>query len=332
MTVCCGSLLARTGLRAAAMLLVVSPLAAGAADMRPVLDLDFPDPFVMPVPDGLIAYATNTRRGGERLNVQMSRSSDGVHWSTPVDAMPVAPRWARTGEPDIWAPEVLRIGETYVLYFSARNATLTRPDGLTLCVGAAVADRPEGPFRAMPAPLTCGGPEGVIDASPFADGADLWLYVKTDGNCCHARVRFLAQRLSPDGLHLRGHATSIAGLASDHAWEGNVIEAPEMRRHEGQLQMFFSANNFADARYAVGFARCASPSGPCEQAPENPILASRAELVGPGHACVFDWRGQSWMAFAAWREAAPRYRAMYIALITWEGDVPRVGTAEAPKH
>lgn len=226
----------------------------------------------------------------------------------------------------------MRVGETYVLHFSARHATITRPDGLTLCVGAAVADRPEGPFRAMPAPLTCGGAEGVIDASPFADGDDRWLYMKTDGNCCHARVRFLAQRLSPDGLRLRGRATSIAGLASDRTWEGNVVEAPEMRRHKGQLAMFFAANNYADARYAVGFARCASPSGPCEQARENPILASRAGLIGPGHECVFDWRGQSWMAFAAWREGAPRYRAMYIAPMGWEAGVPRVRIAEAPAH
>lgn len=318
------------GAFAAAMVACAPVSVASAAAIAPVLDLDFPDPFVLPVGDGLVAYATNTVRGGARLNVQMSRSTDGAHWSTPVDAMPVAPRWAHPGEPDIWAPEVLRVGEHYVLYFSARHATITRPGGLTLCVGAAVADRPQGPFRALPAPLTCGGAEGVIDASPFADGDDLWLYVKTDGNCCHARVRFLAQRLSPDGLHLRGRVTAIGGIAADRAWEGSVIEAPEMRRHAGQLELFFAANNYADAHYAVGFARCASPSGPCEQARENPILASRAGLTGPGHECVFEWHGRSWMAFAAWRDEVPRYRAMYMAPITWEADVPHVQIASEP--
>jgi hypothetical protein len=44
----------------------------------PVLDLDFPDPFVLATTTGPHAYATDTRRESQRLNVRISRSSNGV--------------------------------------------------------------------------------------------------------------------------------------------------------------------------------------------------------------------------------------------------------------
>ena len=125
--------------------------------------------------------------------------------------MPVPPRWALPGRPDIWAPEALRIGDRYIVYFSARHARLRRPDGLKLCVGAAVANRPEGPFVPQPEPLTCGGADGTIDPSPMRDGHDLWLYTKTDGNCCHVPTTVIAQRLSSNGLGLLGSPTTVCG-------------------------------------------------------------------------------------------------------------------------
>jgi beta-xylosidase len=296
---------------------------------RPVLDMDFPDPFVLATDEGLFAYATNTSRGGRRLNVQASRSSDGRSWAHPWDAMPQAPAWARRPEPDIWAPEASRIGDRYVLYFSARHATRRRPDGLTLCVGAAVSDRPEGPFTPQPAPLTCGGQHGVIDASPFRDGADLWLYVKTDGNCCRTPIRFEALRLSPDGLAIVGDPTVIEGVTNDAAWEGQVVEAPQMVRHDGRYWLFYSGADYGGRAYAAGYALCDGPAGPCRDAPRNPILASTPGLrglVGPGHPSLFQRDGQDWIAYHGWRRPLTDgrwgYRALYLDRVDWSSGAP----------
>ena len=298
--------------------------ATAARAASPVLDREFADPFVLATPRGLVAYATNTERDGRPIHVQMSTSRDGRHWSVPAEAMPRAPRWSLARRPDIWAPEAIRIGDRYILYFSARHATRTRPDGRTLCVGAAVADRPQGPFIAQPEPLTCGGAHGVIDASPLRDGKDLWLYVKTDGNCCRTRTTVVAQRLSADGLGLVGAPTTLSGVTNDARWEGAVIEAPEMRRHAGQLYLFFAGGAYDHDDYALGYARCDTPTGPCHAAPENPILRTRPGLFGPGHGCVFDWRGRTWLAVAAWRNGPRRYRAMYLAPIEWVRGRPLV--------
>ena len=301
-------------------------LAAGSAHAStPVLDINFPDPLVLPVDGGLVAYSTNGSPNGKRLHIPFSRSSDGKSWSAPVDAMPETPRWARSDSPDIWAPEVIKIGDTYVMYFSARHKVRKRPDGLTLCVGAAVADRPEGPFKPQSAPLTCGGEVGAIDASPFRDGDDLWLYVKTDGNCCGLPIGIIAQRLTPDGLKLAGKPALVEGVTNDQAWEGQVVEGEQMIKHDGKYYMIYAANDYGSAKYATGYAMCAGPVGPCYDAPENPILKSAPDLVGPGHQSVFDFQGRTWIAYHAWRninDPHNRYRAMDVSPLDWVNGKP----------
>ncbi len=303
--------------------LALSAVAALAAS-GPVLDVDFADPHVM-LDDGVVyAYATNAQRGFGWLNVQVSQSSDGETWSKPVEAMPGVPAWSRREQPDIWAPEVMKIGGRYVLYFSARHATRRRPDGLTLCVGAAIADKPAGPFVPLAEPLTCGGEHGVIDASPFRDGKDLWLYVKTDGNCCRTPIQIRAQRLSPDGLSLVGEAVAVEGLTNDKPWEGGVIEAQQMVKHGGGYWMFYTGNDYGGGNYAMGYAQCDGPTGPCRDSARNPILKSDKGLVGPGHQSVFQVGEDTWIAFHGWRTAAgrPRYRALYLRQLTWTPEGP----------
>lgn len=306
---------------------------AQTTHQRPVLDQEFADPFVLPVDDGLVAYSTNVRKRGRGTNVQMSTSTDGRTWSPPRDAMPMRPAWVLQSRPDIWAPEAIQIGERYVLYFSARHATRQRPDGLTLCVGSATSDTPEGPFIPQAEPLTCGGPLGVIDASPFRDGDDLWLYVKSDGNCCRTPITIVAQRLSSDGLALQGEPATIAGLSNDAPWEGRVVEAQQMVVHDGRYLMFYAANDYGGRDYATGYAVCDGPMGPCRDAPENPILKSTAGLqglVGPGHQSIFDWQGRTWIAFHGWRRPLTDgrwgYRALYVSPLSWVDGRPAIGS------
>lgn len=60
-----------------------------------------------------------------------------------------------------------------------------------------------------------------------------------------------------------------------------------------------------DSYYAVGYALCESPLGPCRDAAENPILASDMSrfplVIGPGHLTVFsDDAGESWVVYHVW--------------------------------
>lgn len=283
---------------------------------------DFPDPFVLADQGAYYAYATNA----QGRHVQLARSSDLHAWSAQPDAMPTLARWVRTGSPNVWAPEVAHIGSSYVLYYTAHDDASGRQ-----CVGAAVSAAPSGPFvDNANAPLVCQVEEGgTIDPSPLASGGKLYLYFKSDGNCCHLPTRIYAQELRADGLAVVG--SPVALLTNERTWEGAVIEAPTMFAKDGRFLLFYSANDYAGAAYATGYAVCSGPLGPCERAPDSPILVSRAtepKLIGPGHQAVFQVGDQTWIAYHAWEELAGgaqgNRRFMYIDKLDWVDGRPVV--------
>ena len=312
----------------------------------PVYRTNFPDPFILPNGAEFLAYATNAERG--QANVQMARSSNLIDWE-PVrsgaelhDAMPDLPPWAREGW--TWAPEVLRHGNGYLLYFTAKE----RRSGLQ-CVGVAQSANPRGPFTSTATePLVCQRETGgTIDPHVFRDAdGQLYIYYKNDGNNPQFRrpTDIFGQRLSADGLTLVGEPVAL--LRNDRPWEAHVIESPTMVRRGNGYVMFFSANHFGWEEhqrlspYAMGYARCRGPMGPCTDAPENPILNSYNDrrtgcLSGPGHQALFDYRGRQFIVFHA-HGASPGCRRaqlgrwMYVAPLLWEGDTPRVGVSLRP--
>ena len=95
---------------------------AGAGEFEnPVLRNDFADPFVLKDGDTFYAYATN----GSGKNIQEATSTDLVHWTMLADAMPSLAKWAQLGGSYVWAPEVMKIGSKYVMYYTARTKPRT---------------------------------------------------------------------------------------------------------------------------------------------------------------------------------------------------------------
>jgi beta-xylosidase len=308
----------------------------------PVLRADFPDPFILEHEGRFFAYATNT----ETVNVQMVSSTDLMTWQflrderEPArlhDAMPVVPPWATKGF--TWAPEVLKTPGGFVLYFTARHTA----SGLQ-CVGAATSQDPRGPFTSQATePLVCQLElGGTIDASPFrAPDGQLYLYFKNDGNnpTFSKPTEIFAQRLSPDGLSLTGDRVSL--LRNDKPWEGGVIEAPTMVEQGGAYVLFFSGNFFGwtnsqrVSNYAIGYATCEGPMGPCTDSPNNPFLASTPQpcLSGPGHQTVFQSQGREFFAFHSWAatqtcKPASDSRFMHVVQLSWHNGAPQISALE----
>lgn len=332
---------------AAAMPAASTPAATGdPRPFEPVFAIDFPDPFVLFHDGGFIAYATNAQ--GDQANVQMAQSTNLTDWSLVrdgerlKDAMPVLPAWARPGF--TWAPEVIATDAGFVLHFTARD----RASGLQ-CLGTAFATDPQGPFTSQAtAPLLCQTAEGgTIDSSPFrdADGA-LYVYYKNDGNnpAFRKTTHIYAQRLSADGLSVVGEPVSL--MRNDTDWEAHVIEAPTMVRRGNRYFLFYSANHFGWethqrlSPYAMGYAVCDSPMGPCTDAPANPLLNSYNDrragcLSGPGHQSVFNVGERQFISFHAWAatKGCRKYdnrRFMYVAPLLWQGDRPQLGISLRP--
>jgi beta-xylosidase len=312
-----------------------------------LIDEDFPDPFLARFGRQYHAYGTGV--GGR--HVQLIRSADLRRWSAPAEVMPAShfSEWIDRDHPQVWAPEVMEIAGRYVLYFNARHRTLTRtetpPEGPRVlqrhCLGAAVADRPEGPFTGVPEPLVCSEfPHGVIDASPYRDGDSLYLYYKDDGNCCGPGSAIWVQGMSPDGLAALGAPTRLVASndspGREDNWEWKVVEAPTMVRRGNHYYLFYTGNHFGNRNYSVGYLRCATPRGPCTDPGENPILWSHLEtdLIGPGHQSLLDRGGRSYAFFHGWnrdpdrqRDQGPFKRCLYVSQVSWSGGPGAAETA-----
>lgn len=294
-----------------------TPTLAAGAFVNPVIDRDFPDPDTLTVGETYYAYATNTGS----TNVQAARSQDLVHWEILPDALPALPSWAEAG--NTWAPEVSAAADnvTYLLYFVARVANTGRQ-----CIGVATSQAPEGPFASPAgAPLVCQADQGgSIDPSLFVDDdGSRYLLWKNDGNCCGGQTWIYIQQLSGDGQTLEGEPTKL--ITADQAWEGVLVEAPTLWKRDGRYYLFYSANDYASQRYAVGYAVADQVLGPYAKPARRALLKSVIPegVLGPGgQDIVTDGDGETWLVYHSW--TAGSYRRMNIDRLVWEDGVPAV--------
>jgi beta-xylosidase len=302
--------------RAGRLITPPEPLApAPPADLR-----DAPDPFVLADDGRYVLYSTQVGFN----NVPVAASRDLRDWSAPGDALPVLPAWAAWGR--TWAPGVTTSGDGYLLYFTALHQRAGRQ-----CIGVATSPAADGPFTPSSAePLVCQTElGGSIDPYPFrlADGT-LYLLWKADGNAIGQPSTLFAQGLSADGLALVGEPAAL--ITSGAAWERPLIENPAMVVAGQSFVLLYSGGWWESDGYAVGYATCDTPLGPCTKATVGgPLLASGGDEAGPGGACVVTGpAGDQWLAYHAWTAGAVGYgqsggvRSLRFAALTWNGAEP----------
>jgi beta-xylosidase len=298
--------------------------ASGAPSPEPDNTLrvrDFPDPFLLTTASGPVAYATNA--GGKNVQVGYIANGDGA----VSEALPEVARWSEPGY--VWAPAVAEMAGRYVLYYTTRDRTSGRQ-----CISVATSSAPTGPFvDATTEPLVCDPNRGdSIDASPVQDGTGQWSLVwKGDGDCCESRAVIYSQRLDASGQHLVGDPVALVG--TDQGWEGPWIEAPSLIEFAGTWYLFYSGNGWDSAAYAIGYAVCDSPQGPCTKPTNEPLLSSNAHWSGPGGAEALVGRGgRPALIFAAWTPGRVGYenggqRRVHLQRIVVNGSVVAVSNA-----
>lgn len=286
--------------------------------LRPTrLDVDFPDPSAVWAGDRFYAFSTNSAF----RNVQVSASTELLHWTSPVEAVPVLPAWARNGY--TWARSVVSIGGQWVMYVS-----LSSLFGGGSCVDRLVATSPGGPYAPVDGgPLICDqtGGNGAIDPSVLITEGVPYLYWKADG----ARSQQLfGAALTPDGLAFAGIPQAL--LTATVAWQQSGIENPSMVVGGGAHWLLYSGAFWATGRYAMGYARCAGPLGPCkEMSGGGPWVSTRGDVVGPGGGAVFGGpEGALHLAYHAWAGgigyAAGGRRVLHIENITVDANGPSI--------
>jgi beta-xylosidase len=259
------------------------------------------------------AYSTNNTE----YHVPVLTSGGLFGTARTKDALPTLPAWSAPGY--VWAPAVLPRPGGFVLYYATRVAGTNRQ-----CLSSALAARPDGPFvDGSPGPLVCPPGGGAIDPTPVttADGRSYLLWKNYDGV-----TGIVGQELAPDGRTLVGPVQPV--LRADQPWEGGLVEAPSMVEHDGRFYLFYSANDWATANYAIGYAICATPLGPCTKH-DGPWLGSSATARGPGSTGVFtDASGQAWLALHSWVRDRVGYpqgaRDFFVVRLDFANGVPAV--------
>ncbi|MBT1688510.1 sulfatase-like hydrolase/transferase [Dawidia soli] len=226
--------------------------------------------------DGLYyLYGTRSPDGFEVFT-----SRDLQNWEGPAGRKDgfALKRGDAFGTSRFWAPQVVFHGGKFYMAYTANTQ-----------IAIATGSSPLGPFtQSTPAAL----PAQVKEIDPFIfmddDGKKYLYYVRvTDGG-----NRIFVAEMTDDLLAIKPQ-TLTECIRATAPWENTagdkwtVTEGPTVLKHERLYYLLYSANDFKNPNYAVGYATSKSPFGPWEKYNGNPILSKNtAGVNGTGHGDV----------------------------------------------
>lgn len=236
------------------------------------LDVSIADPQVLEDNGTYYLYGTTYEPNGFAVYT----SEDMVHWSRRGMCWETtATAWAQL---DFWAPEVIKAGGKYYLYYTARNY-FNGP--LNVCVAS--SDSPLGPFTDVNSPLLP-ETESYLDGNPYYDPVSKKHYLFAVREDIWPNSIVVTELTDPPTSHT-GPITPV--LSPTQEWEDNWVEAPYVIRHKDTYYMMYSGKAFWKKGYAIGYATATSLQGPWTKYVFNPIISRTETTVsGPGHNSV----------------------------------------------
>ncbi|MGI4751396.1 MAG: glycoside hydrolase family 43 protein [Janthinobacterium lividum] len=270
--------------------------------INPIINADFPDPSVIFVPgEGYYAYATHDEFSSTINNIQLSKSDDLIKWSEPIGALLEPPVWAKTCN-RFWAPQVVKVGNQYRLYFAAEPDT---KDGM--CLAMAVSNEPHG-FVDIGKPLAQvpGSTYKMIDPCFFYD-------VKTGKNLLYygsAHEPISVVEVADDGYSFISKPIDVLqpkpGVKFETLREGAFVT------YQSKFDRYFlwvsGDNTWAENGYAITVFWSDDPMKEFEPIPKNHlILKPNEHWDSPGQNCILtDQAGEDWIIYHA-VDSANRY-------------------------
>lgn len=307
---------------AVGILLAVVGAAASAFALptNPVFPESTPDPTCWRAPDGTWRLASTSQK--------ILKSKDFFTWEdtgrrlfTREDERRIRHEWK-----NIWAPDVIKLGNEYRLYVThIRNAA----ESAIFVYSSKSADGPFTDGRL----ITYGKDTGIIDTidpevvREYGTGK-LWLFYGSTG-----RVHRVP--LTPDGKAIAKGAKPelVAGLhVNDNRDRLRVFEGTYLHRRNGWWYLFASRGRFGDWSYAIVVGRAKKLTDdfvdrdgrPMKDGYGTVILGSEQgdTFFGPGHnAEIVTLRGRDFMPFHCHIAGPhPGQRPLFIQEIFWGRD------------
>lgn len=286
---------------------------------NPVTAYDWPDPTIWYSEGRFYSVATGV---GAVLT-----STDLANW-TILDNPPLsseARARAKAIGRHFWAPDVTRIGDSWMMYLTCYNSS-------TDCgIVALTSKNPSGPFDYVGL-ITHSKDNGIsdtIDPEVLTDPATgkVWLFFGSVGKV--HRVQ-----LSDDGRSLAPGATftHVAGLTySQDNTRNKVFEGSYLYQHGGYWYLFVSSGNYSNASYKIKVGRSESLEGEfldkdgrkMTEGNATAVLSSKDgdNFYGPGHdgEIFTDLRGQEYMLYHCHDKSSGKSsRFTFLQRIYWD--------------
>ncbi len=305
---------------------------------NPVFEPIFADPTVIRHTDGTFyAYATSDystwdgeNRASRTALIPIIKSDDLVNWEYVGDVFNASnrPNW-RPASFGIWAPDIIRIGDTYNLYYSFAGWA----DAQNSAIGVATAPHPEGPWtdHGMVVDTPTTGVQQSIDSFTFEYEGGIYMIWGSYYGMFYIE-------LTADGLAVKAgaKAVQIGGRTNF-----STYEAAWLTQYGDYWYLFTSHGNCCEGlntNYYVQAFRADSPFGPYYGEDGKPMLGSglgtnvirnNADFVGCGHnAVIQDDAGDYWIVYHGYDTSQPgtvdgtNRRALCIDKLYWDGGWP----------
>lgn len=225
-------------------------------------------------------YGTTTGNIANGEGFLVYTSSDLQKWSEPKGAQNglALKKGDSYGDKGFWAPQILKYNNKFYMIYTANEN-----------IAIASSDSPLGPFKneSKKAVFETGN---QIDPFIFIDedGKKYLYHVKlTNGN------RIFVAELNEDFQSIKPE-TLTECISGTLPWENTentnwpVTEGPTILKNNGLYYMIYSANDFRNPDYAVGYATSKSPYGPWEKSINSPIISKKnTGQNGIGHGDIF---------------------------------------------
>ncbi|WP_268223783.1 glycoside hydrolase family 43 protein [Sinomicrobium oceani] len=204
-------------------------------------------------------------------------SQDLQHWEGPAGATDgfALKKGDAFGNGGFWAPQVFYHNATYYMAYTADEH-----------IAIATADSPLGPFTNDGSDIDA--PVKQIDPFVFFDNGKAYLY--------HVRLqngnRIFVAEMTTDLSALKTETLQEC-IYAEEPWENtenaswSVAEGPTVVKKQGTYYLLYSANDFRNPDYAVGYATSNSPLGPWQKSTTNPIISEQQTgQPGSGHGDI----------------------------------------------
>ncbi len=284
---------------------------------NPVIDYSLPDPTIIKGDDGYFyLYATEDIR-----NVPIHRSKDLLDWKLIGTAFTDSTRPDFEPNGGIWAPDINKIGNKYVLYYS-----MSVWGGEWTCgIGVATADKPEGPFTDQGMLFRSNGIGVQNSIDPF--------YIEDGGK----KFLFWGSFRGIYGIELSDDGLSVKKGAEKHQVAGTAYEGTYIHKRGDYYYFFASIGTCCEglkSTYTTVVARSAHLFGPYVNRTGETMMDNHHEVlihkndafVGTGHnsEIVSDANGHDWVFYHAVSVKHPEGRVLMMDRVDWVDGWPSV--------